>query len=145
MFLVPLGRSSADLARHVERLLDGKVDRVPAPAAASDTARSPALDVTESERAFTVQMDMPGVAKPEVQVSIDGRRISVQAQARRDEEKKEDGRVVHREREVARFARSFTLPVEVDAAESGARLDNGVLTLTLPKRGAHTASRIMVD
>ncbi len=145
MFLVPLSRSSADLARQFERLFDDNFERAFAPAANGDTARSPALDVTESERAFTVHLDLPGVAKQDVQVSVDGRRITVQAQTRRDEEKKEGERVVHRERAVASFARSFTLPVEVDQAESGAKLDKGVLTLTLPKRGARTASRLTVD
>jgi HSP20 family protein len=145
MFLVPLSRSSAESARQFERLFDDHLDRAFAPAATGDTARSPALDVAETESAFTVHMDLPGVAKQDVQVSIDGRRITVQAQARREEERKEGERVVHRERAVASFARSFTLPVEVDQAQSGARLDNGVLTLTLSKRGARTASRLNVD
>lgn len=142
MFLVPLSRYPSEFTRNLDRLFD---DSFFTPAAQGETARSPALDVTETDRGYTVHLDLPGVAKQDVQVNIDGRRVSVQAQTRRDEEKKEGERVVHRERSVASYARSFTLPAEVDQAESSARLDNGVLTLTLPKRGARTASQIAVS
>lgn len=148
MFLVPLTRSS-ELARNFDRLFDDSFDRFFSASNGNDSTRSPALDVTESDRGYTVHMDLPGVAKEDVQVSIDGRRITVQAQARRSDEKRDDkkdgDRVVYRERSVASFARTFTLPLEVDQAESSAKLDNGVLTLTLPKRGARTASQIAVN
>lgn len=148
MFLVPLTRTS-ELARNFDRLFDDSFDRFFSASNGNDSTRSPALDVTESDRGYTVHMDLPGVAKEDVQVSIDGRRITVQAQARRSDEKRDDkkdgDRVVYRERSVASFARTFTLPLEVDQAESSAKLDNGVLTLTLPKRGARTASQIAVN
>ncbi len=144
MFLVPLTRTS-ELARNFDRLFDDSFDRFFSASNGNDSTRSPALDVTESDRGYTVHLDLPGVAKEDVQVSIDGRRITVQAQARRSEDKKDGDRVVYRERSVASFARTFTLPLEVDQAESRAKLDNGVLTLTLPKRGARTASQIAVN
>ena len=46
---------------------------------------------------------------------------------------------------VASFARSFTLPVEVDQAESSARMEHGVLTLQLAKRGAVRATQLTVN
>lgn len=144
MFLVPLSRSQSELARSFDRLFDDSFDRFFAPQA-SDNTRSPALDVSESDRAYTVHLELPGVDKKDVQVSIDGRRVSVQAQSQRVEEKKDGDRVVYRERSMASFARTFTLPVEVDQAEAGAKLDNGVLTLTLPKRGARSGSQITVS
>ena len=145
MFLVPLTRPSSDLARQFDRLFDEGFDRFfNAPMATGDT-RSPALDVTETDRAYTVRLDLPSVAKQDVQVTIDGRRVSVQATSRRDEAKKEGDRVIHRERSQASFMRSFTLPAEVDQAESTARLEDGVLTLTLNKRGARTASQLAVN
>jgi HSP20 family protein len=87
---------------------------------------------------------MPGVAKQDVRVSIEGRQVSVQAQAQAQDEHKEGERLVYRERSVASFARSFSLPSEVDQAESGAKLEHGVLTLTLPKRSARSAAQITV-
>ncbi|HMO46959.1 MAG TPA: Hsp20/alpha crystallin family protein [Rubrivivax sp.] len=147
MFLVPMTRNTSELARSFDRLFDDSFERFFAPAAQSgaDSPRSPALDVSESESAYTVKLDLPGVAKEDVKVSIDGRRVSVEAQTRKDEEKKEGDRVVYRERSVSSFARSFTLAAEVDQAASNAKLDNGVLTLTLAKRGSPAVSRISVD
>ena len=146
MFLVPMTRSATDLARNFNRLFDDGFQRFFAPSAQGNSAaRSPALDVSESERAYTVKLDMPGVAKEDVKVSIDGRRVSIEAQLRKDEEKKEGDRVVYRERSLSSFARSFSVASEVDQAESSAKLENGVLTLTLAKRGAPASTRIAVN
>jgi len=143
MFLVPVTRET----RQLSRLFDDTFERFfnPAAAAESNGARSPALDVVESERGYTVKLEMPGVAKEDVKVAIEGRQITVQAQSERTEERKEGDRIVYRERSASSYARSFTLPVEVDQAESGAKLENGVLTLTLPKRGARSAAQITVN
>ena len=146
MFLVPMTRSATDLARNFDRLFDDGFQRFFAPSAQGNSAaRSPALDVSESERAYTVKLDMPGVAKEDVKVSIDGRRVSIDAQLRKDEEKKEGDRVVYRERSLSSYARSFSVASEVDQAESSAKLENGVLTLTLAKRGAPASTRIAVN
>ena len=147
MFLVPMSRNASDLARSFDRLFDDSFERFFTPAAQSgaDAPRSPALDVSESDSGYTVRLDLPGVTKEDVKVSIDGRRISVEAQTRKDEAKKEGDRVVYRERSVSSFARSFTLAAEVDQAASNAKLDNGVLTLTLAKRSSPAVSRISVD
>ena len=146
MFLVPMTRSATDLARNFDRLFDDGFQRFFAPSAQGNSAaRSPALDVSESERAYTVKLDMPGVAKEDVKVSIDGRRVSIEAQLRKDEEKKEGDRVVYRERSLSSFARSFSVASEVDQAESSAKLEHGVLTLTLAKRGVPASTRIAVN
>jgi HSP20 family protein len=148
MFLVPVNRET----RHLSRLFDDTFDRffglpgTPTGTAAEASApRSPALDVCESERGYTVKLDMPGVAKEDIKVSIEGRQVTVQAQTERSDERKDGERIVYRERAASLYARSFTLPLEVDQAEAQARLDNGVLTLTLPKRGARTAAQITVN
>ena len=145
MFLVPLSRNASELSRSFERLFDDSFDRFFAPAAQGSSLRSPALDVSESERAYTVKLDLPGVAKEDVKIAIDGRRVSVEAQTRKDEEKKEGDRVVYRERSMASYARSFSVAADVDQAESSAKLENGVLTLTLAKRGTPAAARITVN
>jgi HSP20 family protein len=146
MFLVPMSRESRELSRRFDRLFDDGFERFFAALAPTEGAstRSPALDVTESEREYSVKLDMPGVAKEDVKVSIDGRHVTVEAHSERKEEKKEGDRVVWRERSVSSYARTFSLPTEVDQVESGARLENGVLTLTLPKRGTPKMAQIKV-
>ncbi|MBU6257685.1 MAG: Hsp20/alpha crystallin family protein [Burkholderiales bacterium] len=143
MFLVPVSRET----RQLSRLFDDTFERFFGPLAPSgdDGRRSPALDLAESDRAYTVKLEMPGVAKEDVKVSIDGRAVTVQAQSQHQEEKKEGDRVVYRERTQASYARTFTLPIEVDQAEAGAKLEHGVLTLTLPKRGARAAAQLTVS
>ncbi len=143
MFLVPISRET----RHLSRLFDDAFDRAMAPAGNGENvaSRSPALDVAETESDYTVKVEMPGVAKEDVKVSVAGRRVTVQAQSQRSEEKKDGARIVYRERAVASYARSFTLPLEVDQAESGAKLDQGVLTLTLPKRNVRGAAQVTVN
>jgi len=74
-----------------------------------------------------------------------GKRVSVAAQSESTEEKKEGDRIVYRERSVASYARSFTLPVEVDQDSANAKLEHGVLTLELPKRGAAAVARLTIN
>jgi HSP20 family protein len=142
MFIVPTTRD----ARQFSRLFDDTLERFFAPATSdTPTARNPALDVVESDRAYTVKLDMPGVTKEDVKVSIEGRQVNVQAQSEKADERREGERVVYRERSVTAYARSFTLAAEVDQAEAQAKLENGVLTLTLPKRGARSAAQLTVN
>lgn len=146
MFLVPMSRNS-ELARSFDRLFDESFERLFAPSqsAQGNTMRSPALDVSESDAAYTVSVELPGVAKEDVKVGIDGRRVSIEAQTRTEEEKKDGERVVYRERSMARFSRSFTVATDIDQGASAAKLDNGVLTLTLSKRGAPASAQLTVN
>ena len=143
MFVVPIHRDS----RQLSRLLDDTLVRFfgTAASAESPSLRSPALDVAETERAYCVKLDMPGVAKEDVKVSVEGRQVTVQAQRQHADDKKDGERLVYRERAESSYARTFTLPVEVEQAEAAAKLEHGVLVLTLPKRGARSAAQVSVN
>lgn len=149
MFLVPLTRSSQDLARSFDRFFDdGVLDRFFNTGRADTTPaglRSPALDVAEAERSYTVKVDLPGIAKDDVKIAIEGRRVTIEAQTERSDEKKDGERVIYSERSSASYARSFTLPSELDQAESSAKMEHGVLILTLAKRGASKATQLTVS
>jgi HSP20 family protein len=151
MFLVPVSRESRDLARSIDRMFDETFDRffgTPSTAGAPRgelAARTPALDVAESDRSYSVKLEMPGVKKEDVKVTIDGRRVTVQAETKSENERKDGDRIVYRERSVSSYARSFTLPVEVEQAGASAKLEHGVLTLELPKRGASAAAQLTVN
>ena len=146
MFLVPMSRNASEFSRSLERLFDDSFgqffneNRENSPA-----LRSPALDVSESDTAYTVKLDMPGVPKDAVKIQIDGRRVSVEAEQTREEEKKNGERLLYRERAISRYARSFTLPQEINQSESAARLEHGVLTLTLGKRQSRGGSQLSVN
>ncbi|WP_349743511.1 Hsp20/alpha crystallin family protein [Roseateles cavernae] len=135
MFVIPVSRHSADLSRHIERLFN--TDAV--------ALRSPALDVSETDTAYTLQLDLPGVAKEAVKIKIEGRRVSIDAEQTRAAEKAEGERVLYRERSVTRFSRTLALPQELNKNDSSAKLDNGVLTLTLVKRQPDNAGELSVS
>ena len=154
MFIVPVSRRAAVRTRHFDRLLDTAFDQFfTQPATDSTPVRQPAIDVSESDRGYVVTLDVPGVTREDVKVSIDGRRVSIVAEApaaeataaaETAEAPKSADRVILRERAFASYARSFTLQSEIDQASSQAKLDNGVLTLTLVKRDP-VATQISVN
>jgi HSP20 family protein len=117
---------------------------VPAAGAASPTVAPAKMDVVDKGGEFEVKLDLPGVNKDDINVAIEGARVTLQAEARRETESRDGERVLVRERSVSRYARSFELPAEVSEEGAAARFENGVLTLTLPKRVAVTSKRLEV-
>ena len=103
------------------------------------------IDVKEDDAAYTVQAEVPGVPKEDINVSIDGNVVSLRAEVRQHDEKKEGEKVLRSERYFGAVARSFQLPVDVDATQAKAKYDNGVLTLTLPKKQGNKTQRLMID
>jgi len=110
-----------------------------------DGASMPKLDLLETEQAYEVQAEMPGVDKEDLKVAIDHQRVTIEGECRKANERREGENVVYSERSARKFMRSFTLPAEVDEAAAQARLDNGVLHLTLPKKQGGAARRIDVQ
>jgi len=145
MFLVPVTRSTSDLARSFDRLFDDNFDRFFGAGNGEGALRSPSLDVAETERGYKVSIDLPGVAKEDVKITIEGRHVNVSARTQREETKKEGERVIYRERASASFARAFTLPEEVDQESSQAKLENGVLLLELSKKRVVAAKQLTIN
>ena len=112
----------------------------------SDKAMPPLrMDVKESADSYVVQVDMPGVNKDEIQVSIDGNTVSISAEVKRQSEQKEGENLLRRERHAGRVSRSFALEHELDDAASSARYVDGVLELLLPKKVAAAAKRLTIQ
>lgn len=93
------------------------------------------LDVTEREKDYLVRAEIPGAKKEDIRVEIDGNYVSISAEVKTEKESKEDsGRMLLKETAVGSAMRGFSLAHEIDDKSASAKLDNGVLTLTLPKR-----------
>ena len=103
------------------------------------------IDVKEDDAAYTVHAEVPGVPKEDINVSIDGNVVSLRAEVRQHDQKTEGEKVLRAERYFGSVARSFQLPVDVDAAQAKAKYDNGVLTLTLPKKQGGNAQRLSIE
>ncbi len=159
MFVLPLPRSahrsaSPQFSRVIDRLFDESFDHPLRGATTSTAPRTPALDVSETDTAYSVVFDVPGVAREQLEVSVEGRRVSIETvdlpkfvpvEGAAAEVPKEPTRSLYRERSTARYARTVSLPAEVDQTASQAKFENGVLTLTLVKKVATGATRLNIN
>lgn len=93
----------------------------------------PAADVAENQAAFLISLDMPGHDPKAIELQVENDVLTVKSE--RKWTSPAEGTEVHRtERAYGTFFRSFALPKSVDAGKVEARYENGVLTVTLPKR-----------
>ncbi len=102
-----------------------------------DPLPSPAqikVDVKESDGSYTVQAEVPGVSKEDIHISIDGNVVTVRAEVKQQDSSGKDEKVLRSERYFGAVSRSFQMPVDIDQTQAKAKYDNGVLTLTLPKK-----------
>jgi len=103
------------------------------------------LDVHENDTSYTVKAEVPGVNKDDIDVRIEGHRVTLSAEVKKDSEEKKDGRVLRSERHYGYASRSFTLSSEVDEARSEAKYKDGILELTLPKKTKSSSKRLPVS
>ena len=161
MFVLPLARShrtavAPTFSTALDRLFDESFDRFLGAAKAGVETRTPTMDVSESDGAYTIVLDVPGSTREQLKVSVEGRRVTLTsavagASAARPEgqdqpiaEAKPADRVLYRERSAAVYARTIVLPTEVDQAASQAKFENGVLTLTLAKKVPAGATQLSI-
>ena len=96
-----------------------------------------AVDIRESDKAFTLKADFPGLKKEEITVSIDNNVLTLSAEHNEEKEEKDKGRVIRQERRYGSYMRSFTLGSRVDEKAISATFADGVLTLEIPKAQPH--------
>ena len=87
---------------------------------------------------------MPGVSKDDIDVRIEGNRVTLSAEVKKDKEEKKDGRVLRSERQYGYASRSFTLGCAVDEAKAEAKYKDGILELTLPKKAKTSSKRLPI-
>ncbi len=105
---------------------------------------SPRMDVRESEDAYLLEMEMPGVDKNAITVSVCNDTVRVEAEARHEKDAGEAWKWLHRERSFGTVSRTIELPEEMDEKKSTARFENGVLILTLPKKRTAASKRLTI-
>ena len=115
------------------------------PARANGDAQEIRIDVSEEPGHYLVLADLPGVRKEDIQVQVDGNRVMLSAEGKRESDSSKSGRILRTERFCGAMARSFALASEIDEAAVQARFENGVLALTLPKKQPPAARRITIQ
>lgn len=103
------------------------------------------IDVKESEKAYTVHADVPGVTKEDIHVSIDGNVVTLRAEVKQQDSQARDEKVLRSERFYGSVSRSFQLATDIDQSLAKAKYENGVLTLVLPKKTSGGGQRLNIE
>jgi HSP20 family protein len=103
----------------------------------------PAVDIVEQKDDYIVKVDLPGLTKNDVKITVQNDILTIRGEKKQEKESKEQN--VHRmERSYGMFQRSFTLPSSVKSEKIDAVFADGVLTITLPKVEEAKAKEIEV-
>jgi HSP20 family protein len=95
-------------------------------------AISPALDVHQTPDEIVVSAALPGINPNDVEITLTGQTLQIRGELKADE-KVERGQYLYRERRYGSFSRQLQLPVRVEGDKTQATIENGVLTLPIPK------------
>ena len=93
----------------------------------------PKVDIVEHGAGYTIKVDLPGLAKEDIKLSMEDGVLTVSGERKLEVEKKEENSYYHFERSHGKFSRAFSLPDNVDGQNIEARYTNGVLEVTLRK------------
>lgn len=129
------------LRREMDRLFDDAFGARNAPATST---WSPAVDVREESTAWVFELDLPGVAPEQVEVTAEKGSLSVTGEKRAERSERDDDKWHMIERVHGTFRRTFQLPQDVAEDKVEATFSNGVLTIRLPKVEVARPRRIEV-
>lgn len=119
-----------------ERLVGSLVDNAPL---------APRMNVVDTGAAYRIDAELPGVTREEIRISVDKKRVSIEAESAAATETAEGEKALLTERTARKYARVLTLAGEVNDAEAVAKFENGVLSLTLPKKAVDQPKQITVQ
>lgn len=100
-------------------------------------------DVTEDEQTYYAQVEIPGVRKSDIDVAVEGARVTITVETGR-EPLRSGEEALYTERYVGKTGRIFALPEEIDSERSTAVYEDGLLSLTLPKKREGTSRRLSI-
>jgi HSP20 family protein len=104
---------------------------------------APPVEVAESDGEVVVKMEMPGVEKDQLQLTVADDHLTIRGEMRKESEEKKK-HYYRQEIRYGAFQRSVPLPVEVDPTKANAELKHGMLKVTLPKSKQPKAHEIKV-
>ena len=110
-------------------------------------SRMPSVDVRETEKAYVLEMELPGFDEKDIEIRLDGSNLTINSKKDTTEEtaSNEEGNYLIRERRHSSFTRSFKLPENADPEGIGASFKNGILNLEISKRAETQAKLIQIS
>ena len=144
----------ANLGGDMDHVLDGFFrSRATTSGTGPDPTVAPLVDVIETDGAYQVVVDLPGVAKANIEVTVHDGVLTISAESKsagpakgaENHEEKTAGRVLRRERRFGKFQRSLNLGPGVDEGQVSARSLDGVLTVEIPKTAAALPRKVAVN
>ena len=133
----PFEGAQRDFENVLGRFLNGRGDNA--------TRLAPyGVDVREDGDRLYVEAELPGFKKEEVDITLENQTLTISGERRETPEDEKKGELLLNERRYTRFLRSFTLPPTVSEQSVNAKLENGVLTVTLNKREESKPRKITV-
>ena len=103
------------------------------------------VDIREDADHIYVDAELPGYKKDEVEITLENQTLTISAERKSETRPKEGEQTLLQERRYSRFLRSFTLPPTVKESKCDAKLQDGVLTITLDKREETKPRKITVQ
>lgn len=105
---------------------------------------APAVDLIDKQDKLVAKVELPGVEKKDVKLSLNDSNLTIQGELKKDEEtKKED--YYYRERAYGSYSRTISLPTEVDKEKIQAKFKNGILEITMPKKPEVKPKEITIE
>lgn len=105
---------------------------------------APLVDVKDEGDSISVTTDLPGVDKENVDIDVSDNMLTISAKCGKESGNSDEG-YTRRERTYSMFSRTLTLPERVTTDGAKARLENGVLNVTLPKLQIEEKKKIMIE
>lgn len=136
MYISPYRRLSS-LREAMDRLMEESIESQP-----TEREYTLAVDVRADEDAFTIRALVPGLDAEDLNIEILNNSVSIRGEFKTPDEA--DAKYITCELPAGRFARTISLPVDVDSTKAEASMKNGVLSLRVPKTEEHLPKAIKV-
>ena len=118
--------------------------RAPMTPSLDTSVRLPAIDISETDSAYLVKTDLPGMRKQDLDITIDDGVLTINAEHVEETDEKKNGRLIRQERSYGKFSRRLRIGTDVDDKKVTAKYQEGILSLTLPKEETARPHRVKV-
>ncbi len=134
-----------NIQKEINRMFDFSLSRSPW----GDTTLlggqwAPAVDIYDSQDNILVKAELPGLSRDEIEVSVQDNNLVIKGEKKKEQEIKEEN-YLKTERFFGSFFRTVPLPAEVDSGKVEARYQDGILSLTLPKKAEAKPKQIKIN